>query len=636
MTSLEQAFIRAVGKASDQRGKPAVLGKLDGTLYWVDPSGMTHRTRVWARIGEQNSNQLVVVDCLKVPPQIDMPVRVDYVNGVLSVVDVDNKRAVEFGGGRPPGSGGAHAWMHSRLGPDPVYIEGLQYLPLAVTPNVPTPDLTVLIQPGAYYDLSGDLQVIDTAVASGSVSAYVPGSGNHFVIICLDRSDGSIAIVDGDDVSGGGDALFPTATVTAADIEAITIDPDYWPLGVVLLAAGQTQIKAKDIVKDLRPVAGSGGGGGTPGGADTYVQFNDGGVLGGDDGFTWDKTTNTATLTDAKSSPNLVVATSGAGNEASIHFTDGNEDYAIGILETDGFFKFAANSSLVGGNVIFEADFTTAQPSFAVFGTLGNDPGIEFSQGDSLTTFTKYYSICHPKASSGYIFYSDLSGQNFGIGGQPTSGDILTVTDSTNDIASFRASSIVFNDGEADIDIRWAGNGVTNGVYWDAGNSRLGLGTNVPSVKFEVVSGALSVTNLAPQIKLGIGAGEHQGFYSTAANVFGMMGGAENDGTNLVARHTSATILTMAAIDGSIRFYTNTGLTAGNNFTPSERMRIYSNGNLSVFGAGSFGNGVEVMYIKNRTTAPTANPSGGGILYVESGALKYRGSSGTVTTIANA
>jgi hypothetical protein len=33
---------------------------------------------------------------------------------------------------------------------------------------------------------------------------------------------------------------------------------------------------------------------------------------------------------------------------------------------------------------------------------------------------------------------------------------------------------------------------------------------------------------------------------------------------------------------------------------------------------------------------PTTNPSGAGILYVESGALKYRGTSGTVTTIANA
>ena len=36
------------------------------------------------------------------------------------------------------------------------------------------------------------------------------------------------------------------------------------------------------------------------------------------------------------------------------------------------------------------------------------------------------------------------------------------------------------------------------------------------------------------------------------------------------------------------------------------------------------------------TTAPTTNLAGGGILYVEAGALKYRGSSGTITTIGPA
>lgn len=40
------------------------------------------------------------------------------------------------------------------------------------------------------------------------------------------------------------------------------------------------------------------------------------------------------------------------------------------------------------------------------------------------------------------------------------------------------------------------------------------------------------------------------------------------------------------------------------------------------------------MFIENKTAPST--PTGGGILYVESGALKYKGSSGTVTTIANA
>ena len=37
----------------------------------------------------------------------------------------------------------------------------------------------------------------------------------------------------------------------------------------------------------------------------------------------------------------------------------------------------------------------------------------------------------------------------------------------------------------------------------------------------------------------------------------------------------------------------------------------------------------------NNTTAP-ATPTGGGYLYVEAGALKYKGSSGTVTTLGAA
>lgn len=41
-----------------------------------------------------------------------------------------------------------------------------------------------------------------------------------------------------------------------------------------------------------------------------------------------------------------------------------------------------------------------------------------------------------------------------------------------------------------------------------------------------------------------------------------------------------------------------------------------------------------MVYMRNVTTAPTSNPTLGGYLYVESGALKYRGSSGTITTIA--
>ena len=67
------------------------------------------------------------------------------------------------------------------------------------------------------------------------------------------------------------------------------------------------------------------------------------------------------------------------------------------------------------------------------------------------------------------------------------------------------------------------------------------------------------------------------------------------------------------------------------------RARFEANGNIGLIGATSYGaSSVGVIGIANATTVPTGNPTGGGVLYVESGALKYRGSSGTVTTIANA
>ena len=64
--------------------------------------------------------------------------------------------------------------------------------------------------------------------------------------------------------------------------------------------------------------------------------------------------------------------------------------------------------------------------------------------------------------------------------------------------------------------------------------------------------------------------------------------------------------------------------------------RLAAGGNLGIRTTSQFGGGQGIIAIANRVVAPTVNPAGGGILYVEDGALRYRGSNGTVTTIAPA
>ena len=64
--------------------------------------------------------------------------------------------------------------------------------------------------------------------------------------------------------------------------------------------------------------------------------------------------------------------------------------------------------------------------------------------------------------------------------------------------------------------------------------------------------------------------------------------------------------------------------------------RSAAGGNIGFRTTSQFGAGRGVIAIANAAAAPSVNPANGGILYVEDGALKYRGSNGTVTIIASA
>jgi hypothetical protein len=101
-------------------------------------------------------------------------------------------------------------------------------------------------------------------------------------------------------------------------------------------------------------------------------------------------------------------------------------------------------------------------------------------------------------------------------------------------------------------------------------------------------------------------------------------------GRNWAIRDVSSQI-ELAAVDNTISAYV-----AGRISGAPLLINPTSGGNLGIGITDQFGGGAQVVGLANATTVPTTNPTGGGVLYAEAGALKWRGSSGTITTMAAA
>ena len=105
------------------------------------------------------------------------------------------------------------------------------------------------------------------------------------------------------------------------------------------------------------------------------------------------------------------------------------------------------------------------------------------------------------------------------------------------------------------------------------------------------------------------------------------------DGTNTVYKNTGSAAAYETRSDSHVWEIAPSG-TAGNAITFTQAMTLDASGNLLVGLVTAGTTAAKTIQIANGT-APTANVTGGQ-LYVESGALKFRGSSGTITTIAAA
>jgi hypothetical protein len=218
---------------------------------------------------------------------------------------------------------------------------------------------------------------------------------------------------------------------------------------------------------------------------------------------------------------------------------------------------------------------------------------------------------------------------NGGALGTPASGDLTnctfpTLNQNTTGTASNVTGTVAVANGGTGLTTLTAGYipyGNGTGAFSSSANlqfdgSNLGLGVT-PSAWSGVTalqlvgSGALASSNQYFEI-------DSNTYYNS---------GYKYIGSGAAAKYTQEA--------GKHVWYNAASGTANNAISFTQAMTLDASSNLLVGMTSAATSSAKTIHLAN-ATAPTANPSGGGVLYVESGALKYRGSSGTVTTIAAA
>ena len=140
----------------------------------------------------------------------------------------------------------------------------------------------------------------------------------------------------------------------------------------------------------------------------------------------------------------------------------------------------------------------------------------------------------------------------------------------------------------------------------------VGIGTTNPFTRLEVVQPN------ATQMRFGVAAADSGGYLiSTLPSQAIIAGGARWNATNWIARDQSASLI--AQLNGVIQFLTDTGLTSGTSFNPTERMKIDQNGNITqphdssglpkamVYVTGGSGNATIARCYNGTTGASTGN-----------------------------
>lgn len=192
-------------------------------------------------------------------------------------------------------------------------------------------------------------------------------------------------------------------------------------------------------------------------------------------------------------------------------------------------------------------------------------------------------------------------------------------------------------------------NGATNWAFFSQGTTPSRLEGNVafgavvptePIHLFKDVDGyaraRIENPNAGTDALAGFGlfqnAGDEAAFYVTSSTFDG-----NPDYGSLPGFANSMWIDTSYGLTGGMKLVARNGpvsIYSGDRSTI--HFQVTTAGNIGVGTTSQFGGGAHVIGIANRIVAPGSTPTGGGVLFADAGALKWKGSSGTVTTVAPA
>jgi hypothetical protein len=306
----------------------------------------------------------------------------------------------------------------------------------------------------------------------------------------------------------------------------------------------------------------TGAGGGTPGGADTQIQYNDNGSLAGSADLAWD---DSGKVLDVGGDINL---DDGGSFQTTLQLVTPTANRTVTFPDATGTVALVAGSS---GQAIYND-----AGAYSGLSTVTTD-------GTNVTLTGRFIGSLNGAASAPP---ATLTGTWF-TGGTATTTKpqlLLEPAGTTSTAWSTAGTGLGVNaaSGFAGRLLDAQVNGTSRMVVTGAGS--LGLGTSSPASALDV-RGALyaGVTSTTGQEQVRFNtqntyAGQ---IYTNNLENFWLLGGAIYNGTNFVANTGTATAA-MRFIQGTVRFETNSGLTPSTSYTPTERLRIDSLGNVGI------------------------------------------------------